>query len=74
MREIDKLITEKHVCHVENLAIAANVRMELFFFTSCDRLNVPGMAAVVKRYRYDYKRLIIDQALCANFWLYLDYV
>ncbi|XP_043273202.1 protein MLP1 isoform X2 [Venturia canescens] len=24
LREIDKLITEKHICHVENLAIAAN--------------------------------------------------
>lgn len=27
LREIDRLITEKHICHVENLAIAANVRL-----------------------------------------------
>lgn len=25
LREIDRLITEKHICHVRNLAIAANV-------------------------------------------------
>lgn len=25
LKEIDRLITEKHICHVRNLAIAANV-------------------------------------------------
>lgn len=39
LREIDRLITEKHIYHVRNLAIAANVRIYIYSYNINSRVS-----------------------------------
>lgn len=34
LKEIDRLVTEKHICHIRNLAIAANVSKVFLFIVT----------------------------------------